>query len=82
MSFKSRIRVLAVCLILEAGVLMHCPMRPEEIEEIMHRMNQPKLMHVLPSDEDDGDGPSPDQTLAEPDTTTVRRGGVSAPQSR
>ena len=61
MSFKAKIRVLAVCLILEAGVLMHCPMRPEEIEEIMHEMNQPKLAHALPSDDYDGDGPKPAQ---------------------
>ena len=57
MSFKSKLRVLTVCLILQAGVFMHCPMRLEQIEEMMQQMNQPKLARVLPSDEDDGDGP-------------------------
>jgi len=52
MSFKSKLRVLTVCLILQAGVFMHCPMRLEQIEEMMQQMNQPKLARVLPSDED------------------------------
>jgi len=63
MSFKSKLRVLTVCLILQAGVFMHCPMRPEQIEEVMQQMNQPKLARVLPSDEDDGDGPDPSKVF-------------------
>ena len=57
MSFKSKLRVVAVCLILQAGVMMNCPMRPEEIEELMQQMNDPKLAHVLPSEDDDRDDP-------------------------
>jgi len=63
MSFKSKLRVLTVGLILQAGVFVHCPMRPEQIEEVMRQMNQPKLAHVLPSDEDDGDGPDPSEVF-------------------
>ena len=54
MSFKKKLRVLAVCLILEAGVLMHCPMRPEESEEIMLPRTQPKLAHQIPTEDDEG----------------------------
>jgi hypothetical protein len=28
-------------------------MLPDEIRELMNQMNQPKLAHVLPADEDD-----------------------------
>jgi hypothetical protein len=56
-SFKKKCRVLLVCLVLQAGVLVHAPMRPEEIEELMHRMNQPKVAHALPTEDDDGDDP-------------------------
>ena len=63
MSFKSKLRVLTVCSILQAAVFMHCSMRPEQIEEVMQQMNQPKLARVLPSDEDDGDGPDPSKVF-------------------
>jgi hypothetical protein len=36
----------------EMGVLIGVPMRPDEIQELMNQMNQPKLAHVLPSDEE------------------------------
>ncbi len=55
MSFRSKLRVVVVCLILQMGVMMNCPMRPEEIEDLMQQMNQPKLAHELPSEDDDGD---------------------------
>jgi hypothetical protein len=54
---KKKLRVAAVCLTLEIGVLVGSPMRPEEIQELMHQMNHPKLAHVLPSEDDDGDDP-------------------------
>lgn len=55
MSFKKKLRVLFACLALEAGVLAGVPMRPDEIRELMHQMNQPALAHVLPSEEEGGD---------------------------
>lgn len=61
MSLKSaltrRLRVVFVCLMLEWSAMLGVPMRPDEIQELMHQMNQPKLAHVLPGDEDDGGDP-------------------------
>jgi hypothetical protein len=44
---------------LELGVLSGAPMRPDEIEELMHQMNQPKMAHVLKSEDDEGDDDRP-----------------------
>lgn len=52
MSFKKRLRAIFLCAALELGVLSGVPMRPDEIRALMNLMNQPKLAHVLPSDED------------------------------
>jgi hypothetical protein len=30
-------------------------MRPEQIEELMYTMNQPKIAHTLPDESDSGD---------------------------
>jgi len=49
-------RVLMVCVSLQIGVFAGVPMRPDEIQELMHRMNVPALAHVLPAD-DDADAP-------------------------
>ena len=32
-------------------------MRPDQIEELMKTMNQLKLAHVIPTEDDEGDGP-------------------------
>jgi hypothetical protein len=55
MSLMKRLRVLFLCIALEAGVLSGVPMRPEEIRELMDRMNRPKLAHVLRTEDDRGD---------------------------
>ena len=44
--FRSKMRVVVVFLILRAGVMMNCWMRPEEIGELTQQMNDPKLAHV------------------------------------
>jgi len=31
------------------------PMRPEEIEELMHSMNQQKISHKIPEDSENGE---------------------------
>ena len=46
-----------LCFVLEAGVMLGVPMPPERIRELLHQMNQPKLAHVLPADEEDGGEP-------------------------
>ena len=33
------------------------PMRPDEIQELLHQINQPAVAHVLPNDADEGDDP-------------------------
>lgn len=55
MSVKERLRTVFLCVALEMGVLSGVPVRPEQIRELMHQLNQPKLAHVLPSDHDDAD---------------------------
>ena len=57
MSLKKRLRTIVVCAALELGVLSGVPMRPEEIRSLMNQLTQPKLAHVLPSDEQSGDDP-------------------------
>ena len=59
MSLKERLRVLFACAFLQMGVLAGVPMRPEQIKELMHQMNQPTIAHVLPSEEEAGDGDPP-----------------------
>jgi hypothetical protein len=49
-----RLRIVLACAGLQLGVLMGVPMRPDEIKELMHQMNQPKLAHVLPGKDDEG----------------------------
>jgi hypothetical protein len=57
MSLASRLRVIVVCVALEMGVLNGVPMRPDEIQDLMHQMNQPKVARQLPSEDDEGDNP-------------------------
>ena len=55
MSLVKRLRTVFLCLTLEVGVLIGVPMRPEQIRELLNQLNQPKLAHVLPGEEDSGD---------------------------
>ena len=57
MSLKKRLRVVVVCAILQLGVMVGAPMRPDEVGELMHQMNQPKMARVLPSEGEEGDDP-------------------------
>jgi hypothetical protein len=56
MRVPSRLRTLLVCAMLEYAAMMGSPMRPEEIEELMRQMNQPKLAHVIPDESEHGAG--------------------------
>ena len=62
MSLKKRLRTIFVCAALELGVLSGVPMRPEEIRALMHQISQPRLAHVLPTDEQRGDEPAEGST--------------------
>ena len=44
MSFNHRLRSLLLCVPLLFGALGGMPMRPEEIEDLMHTMNQQKIV--------------------------------------
>ena len=52
-----RLRVLVACGLLEVGLLMGMPFRPDEIEALLRQMNEPKMAHVLPSETENGDDP-------------------------
>ena len=54
MSLKDRLRKIALCITLEAGLIMGVPMRPEEIEELMHCMSQPEIVRTIPEESDAG----------------------------
>jgi hypothetical protein len=56
-SLKERLRVVLACAALEFAVLIGAPMRPDQIQELMHQMNQPTIAHVLREDDDAGDDP-------------------------
>ena len=55
MSNKHRLRTLLLCLPLLFGALGGMPMRPEEIEELMHSMNQQKITHNISENSENGD---------------------------
>jgi hypothetical protein len=57
MSLKSRFRVLVVCLTLQMGVFGGVPIRPDEIQALMHQMNQPTVAHILPTEDEGSDDP-------------------------
>jgi len=57
MSLRHRLRVLAICLALQVGVVSGVPMTPDQIRELMNQMNRPKLAHVLPAADDDSADP-------------------------
>jgi hypothetical protein len=45
---------------LEAGVMLGVPMRPQEIEELLHTMNLPKVAHVLREEHEKDEGGDPE----------------------
>ncbi|MEZ5317862.1 MAG: hypothetical protein R2752_10715 [Vicinamibacterales bacterium] len=57
MSFRRRLRTLAVCLVLEAGALLGSPMRVEELEDLLRSLNQPRVARTDPEARESGDGP-------------------------
>ena len=54
MSLKSRMRGLVLCLPLLLGSIAGMPMRPEEIEELMHSANQQKIVVTVPEENENG----------------------------
>ena len=58
-SLRKRLRIVLLCAVLQLGNLAGVPMRPDEIAELLHQMNQPKLANVLPTEDAAGDDPVP-----------------------
>jgi hypothetical protein len=58
MSIQRRMRMLLLCLPLLLGAGIGMPMRPEEIEELMHSANQQTITCTIPGDEE-----APDETI-------------------
>ena len=56
MSLLKRVRTVLVCVALEFGVLSGVPMRPEQIRELLNQLNLPKLAHMLPGEDESGNG--------------------------
>jgi hypothetical protein len=57
-SIKRRLRMLLLCLPLLLGAGIGMPMRPEEIEELMHSANQQTIAYTIP-----GEGETADETI-------------------
>lgn len=55
MAWRHRLRTIFLCAALQFAALTGAPMRPEEIRELMQTMNQPKVVHVLPEEDDKGE---------------------------
>ena len=47
--------MMLACLTLLGGVWVGVPMRPAEVEELLREMSQPRIAHVLPAQDDEGD---------------------------
>ena len=56
MSIRQRLRTIILCFVLELGALSGVPMRPNEIEDLMRTLNQPKVAHTIPDESKKGDG--------------------------
>ena len=62
---KARLRTVFCCAVLQMGVLLGAPMRPEEIQELMRNLNAPKVAQTTPEEQPSGDGPSGDDVGGE-----------------
>jgi len=55
-SLKRRLRTVFCCAVLEVGVLVGVPMRPEQVRELMQMLNNPKIAQAGPVQAAHGDG--------------------------
>jgi hypothetical protein len=56
---KRRLRTLLCCAVLQIGALVGVPMRPEQIRDLMHDLNQPKAAQTNPEHDASGGRPQP-----------------------
>jgi hypothetical protein len=52
---KHKMRTLFLCLTLLMGSIVGAPMRPEEIEDLMHTMNQQRIAYTIRAEGEEGD---------------------------
>jgi hypothetical protein len=52
---RGRFRELLLCFVLQGGVLLGVPMRPDEIQKLMRSLSGPVIEQVV-RDQDTGDG--------------------------
>lgn len=55
MSIKHKLRTLLLCLPLLVAAGFGMPMRPEEVEELMRRNQQPQITYTIPDESESGD---------------------------
>jgi hypothetical protein len=63
---KHRLRKLLLCLPLLLGAFVGVPMSPEEVEELMHSMNQQTIAYTIPGKNETVGGTLANQTDEEP----------------
>ena len=73
MSIKHKVRTLFLCLTLLVASMGGAPMRPEEIEELMHTMNKSRIAYTIR-----GEGKKGDDITRSPATTRCATGDPSA----
>jgi hypothetical protein len=49
-SIKQRLRTITCCVVLQVATLIGVPMRPDQVQELMHSLNQPKLARTTPEE--------------------------------
>jgi len=59
LTIKRNLRALFLGLILGMGSLFGVPMRPEEIEDLMHSMNQTRICQIIREEHVDAGDPPP-----------------------
>ena len=64
MSVVHRLRTVFCCAFLQLGALLGVPMRPEEIQDLMHRLNKPKVAHTNPEENPCDRNPQADESSA------------------
>lgn len=57
MSLAQRLRRLLGAAMLGAAVMVGAPLRPKEIEELMHAVNQQEIAEVIPTEDDTNQEP-------------------------
>lgn len=55
MSIRRRLRTALCCAVLQVGVVIGVPMRPEQIQELMRDLSAPKIARTIPDEGEHGE---------------------------